>query len=247
MARTSVRGECRICGEFTKLTFEHVPPKCAFNDAPIRSYKLGEWWQLQSGSASQFHNEQRGAGDHLLCRRCNEHVCGSWYVPELCKWVRAVAPRWEEIPSDAGSDLVAIVGLRRVFPARFAKQVLAMLLATSPAGFATKHEPLRRLVLSRETDGLPENYQLYLSLFTRDVARETGLFDAMADFGERMFQAIELSFPPFSYLLTIGEGVVTDRLGRISNFLDYTCDEEVEPRLELAVNWTLLPEDIASP
>jgi hypothetical protein len=244
MARTTVRGECRICGDYTTLSYEHVPPRCAFNDAPLRSYKLGEWWRLQTEGSAHFQNEQRGAGDHLLCKRCNEHVCGAWYVPELCKWVRAVATRWDELPRDA-SDVVVTIGLRRVFPARFAKQVLAMLLATSRGGYVARHKPLRHLVLHRDSTGLPDEYQLYLSLFNGDTARATSTYDAF--FCGRSFEAIELSYPPFSYMLTIGEGVVEERLGRVSDFLNWRYDQEGEPRLKLPVNWTLLPQDIGTP
>jgi hypothetical protein len=134
MPRKVVFGEYRICGGREKLTYEHVPPQCAFNDEPLRSYKLGQWWLLRSGARARYDDEQRGAGDHLLCDRCNNHVCGRWYVPELCKWVRAVATRWDELPPDAGPDVVVTVGLRHVYPARFAKQVLAMLLATAQPG-----------------------------------------------------------------------------------------------------------------
>lgn len=122
-----------------------------------------------------------------------------------------------------------------------------MLLATTPAGFATRQSDLRDLVLELEATGLPDRYQLYLSLFSQDVARETGVYVAMSDFGARAFEAVELSFPPFSYLLTLGEGAVEDRLGRISHFLDSGYDAEEELRIELRVNWTLLPADIASP
>ena len=242
-----IYGECRICGTYSRLTYEHVPPRCAFNDEPIKSYKLGEWWKLQAGESARHTNEQRGAGDHLLCDRCNNHVCGTWYVPELCKWVRAVAPVWEAVPDGADETFVANIGLRRVRPALFAKQVVAMLLASTPPGFANEHPELQRVVLKRDARGLPERYQLYLILFKRDVARETGVYSAFNAFGARAFQAVELSYPPFSYLLTIGEGSVAERLGAIGRFLDDGPDDERELKLQLAVNWTLLPEDIATP
>lgn len=35
MARKPVIGECRLCGTVTRLSFEHVPPRSAFNDNPI--------------------------------------------------------------------------------------------------------------------------------------------------------------------------------------------------------------------
>jgi len=247
MARTTVHGECRICGACGTLTYEHVPPRGAFNDQPLRSYKRGEWWNFQAGERARHENEQRGAGDHLLCDRCNSRVCGRWYVPELCKWVRAVASRWDSLPAGAGPEVVVTIGLRRVYPARVAKQVIAMLLATTPAGFSSGHPELQRLVLKRHARGLPERYQLYLSLFNGDVARETGLYHAFNAFDGRALAAIELSYPPFSYLLTIDEGPVADRLGAISDFLDCGPDDERELKLRLALNWTLLPQDIGTP
>jgi hypothetical protein len=73
----TIHGKCRICGVGAQLTYEHIPPCCAFNDEPIKSYKLGEGWKLQVGERARYTGEQRGAGDHLLCDRCNNHVCGT--------------------------------------------------------------------------------------------------------------------------------------------------------------------------
>jgi len=246
MGRT-IRGTCRICGAFERLTYEHVPPRHAFNDEPIKSYELGEWWNLQAGKPARYANEQRGAGDHLLCDRCNNHICGTWYVPELCTWVRAVAPVWEAIPEGAGESLEAKIGLRHVRPALFAKQVIAMLLASTPEGFSSEHPELQHLVLERDARGLPDCYRLYLSLFKRCVARETGVYDVLTDFGVTVFRAVELSYPPFSYLLTIREGRIADRLGAISHFLDNGPDDEREVTLRLPVNSELLPESISKP
>jgi len=35
-------GECCICGKIGKLTFEHVPPKAAFNDRGVFQAKMEE-------------------------------------------------------------------------------------------------------------------------------------------------------------------------------------------------------------
>ena len=34
MKKKDEKGYCHICGEFTKLTFEHIPPHKAFNYTP---------------------------------------------------------------------------------------------------------------------------------------------------------------------------------------------------------------------
>ena len=31
-------GYCRICNKYGKLTFEHIPPRCALNDKEARVY-----------------------------------------------------------------------------------------------------------------------------------------------------------------------------------------------------------------
>src|SRR5438105_5016295 len=74
-------GVCCICGCIGKLTFEHVPPKAAFNDRGVFQAKLedligGKW--TPGGPLTHGKHLQRGAGRHSLCAKCNNDT-GAWY------------------------------------------------------------------------------------------------------------------------------------------------------------------------
>jgi hypothetical protein len=55
-------GVCRVCRRaHAKLSFEHVPPKAAFNDTPTVVYGLDDWLQRdEDGKLSGGRIAQRG-------------------------------------------------------------------------------------------------------------------------------------------------------------------------------------------
>jgi 5-methylcytosine-specific restriction endonuclease McrA len=77
----SVYGNCCICGIHSKLSFEHVPPRAAYNDqrvfeANIRGLAAGNWGGQERPAQGKWL--QRGAGKETLCEQCN-NCTGSWY------------------------------------------------------------------------------------------------------------------------------------------------------------------------
>ena len=140
---------CRLCGECKQLTYEHVPPKSAYNREPLKSYSLSDYWALSSGKPATYVNEQRGAGYYATCASCNSNS-GTWYVGEFARWVEAGAEvvvrelstlrANAERPSD--DDIVARMKLRGTYPGRFAKQVVAMLLAINAPSLGDAHPGL---------------------------------------------------------------------------------------------------------
>jgi hypothetical protein len=77
----SVIGECCICGYIGELTFEHVPPRAAYNDRRVFEAKMesllgGEW--IPGTAVTTGRYLQRGAGRHSLCGKCNNDT-GAWY------------------------------------------------------------------------------------------------------------------------------------------------------------------------
>ena len=87
MAKRQVIGICMVCGWYGQLTFEHVPPQCAFNNSPARTYSLDQWMLFEAGEKARWENDQRGSGYSALCGTCNNERGGKWYVPELQQWV----------------------------------------------------------------------------------------------------------------------------------------------------------------
>src|SRR4051812_20841859 len=83
-------GPCCICGVVTKLSFEHVPPRAAYNDqrvfeADVRALIAGKW--DGQGQPSDGKWVQRGAGRETLCEKCNSDT-GSWYGTPYVSWAK---------------------------------------------------------------------------------------------------------------------------------------------------------------
>src|SRR5690348_901160 len=91
-------GQCCICGEKeVKLSFEHVPPRKAYNDHRIFETNIQEMvrgkWDGQAIPA-QGKWVQGGAGRYTLCEWCN-NVTGSWYGTPYITWAKQAFERIE--------------------------------------------------------------------------------------------------------------------------------------------------------
>jgi len=85
MARRKKTGVCCICGQTGELSFEHVPPKAAYNKITVIEY---EWEQHVQNRKSKGRSRQGGAGAYTLCEQCNNNT-GPWYGDEYVKWARS--------------------------------------------------------------------------------------------------------------------------------------------------------------
>lgn len=74
MTRKKVFGNCRICGTHAKLSFEHVPPKAAFNNHRVVGKHIFDLINKHPDeyTAGKGHISQRGAGAYTLCKENQE-------------------------------------------------------------------------------------------------------------------------------------------------------------------------------
>lgn len=251
MAKRQVIGNCRICRWYGRLTFEHVPPACAFNSSPARTYTLDQWMKREAEGQARWENDQRGSGYSALCEECNSKRGGEWYVPESKEWAYLGADVLTDVWKHPQLDDLTAVNLKvsRSYPARFLKQVVMMLLAVNPVEFGDAHQPLRDLVMTRDAIGLPERYRLYLALYDRDSAQHRGVYTPMhfGPEGITGFDATDILYPPFGYTLTVGEPAPAEGACEITHFADIPIDEQRDVSLRVPYNWTLMPHDIGTP
>jgi len=158
-----MRGICRLCGAHGELSFEHVPPRSAFNNWPVFRRTFDQCLQEDGPTQERGRIQQRGFGDYTLCESCN-NTTGSWYGPEYVDWARRVAPIISARPTELG---MAILPLAMVRPLRFLKQCLTCLFSVNPPGFGDSHPALREFILNRSKIGLPPKYDFYLGTNTR--------------------------------------------------------------------------------
>lgn len=237
-------GPCRICGQAIPLTFEHTPPEAAFNDQRARLYGLDEWLaRAESGSMRGGRQQQRGVGANTLCAICNNNT-GSWYVPELVRWAQMGVSALRELPPAGQEDndpnrKGALVRFQRVYPLRFLKQVVVMLLAVNRPG--RMHEELAPFVLDKHRTGVPDRYKFYLSLVRGRIMRAVGLA-ARARLGSGEVDLFtELAYSPFAYLMTVDTPRAVLPVGNITNFATWGYGDLCDVELPMVVGFVHTP------
>src|SRR4051794_9983412 len=83
--RDTPLGPCHLCGGIRPLSFEHVPPRAAFNNQPVIVAAGASMLGCRPGAPVRGRVEQRGAGDRTLCIPCNT-TTGHLYGPSFVQW-----------------------------------------------------------------------------------------------------------------------------------------------------------------
>lgn len=230
MARgRKVVGICHICGSHGRLSFEHVPPRAAFNDRPVLLAKFEDMLNAGWGEEPPTTVQQKGAGAYTLCESCNNST-GSWYGRHFVDWCHqgmSILARASGRPS--------LIYMQYVFPLSILKQIVAMFFSANGAQFHSKHQPLVRFVLNREENQLPARYRVYTYYNAEGRLRNLGVV-ARGSFSRGETHTFsEITFPPFGYVLTIDSGAPDDQLFDITDFRTYRYREFAVLNLRLPV------------
>jgi hypothetical protein len=232
-------GVCRVCRKRLPLDFEHVPPRSAFNRAATETVSLADFEAWRAGSLSP-EELPKGPGYKSLCRECNQRT-GDRYVPELMKASRALmmVVFGVAIPIDPTVSKFVGVELGPIFPLRFVKQIVTMLLAINEEKFAQDHAELGEFVRLRDRTGLSDRYRVYLGVFsgwlTRQVPADAGAgFDLKS---QTAYRFTEIAYPPFLHAMTIDDPRPPLSVGDITGFTRYRYKEEEKSlRLHLVLD-----------
>lgn len=196
------QGMCHICGNMGELTFEHIPPKRAFNSHPVAIETI---WGLQKQqeyglSTAPPLRLRRGMGKYSLCRKCNEWTADQ-YGGSFAAWT-VQALRYVDRIDSSGKLYVPF----EIEPLRVIKQVIVMCLATAEFNDPRLHETLRMLVLKPFERHIPPIYRfhVYFNPCSRDESRMV-TNGGMVQLGEglKFWSLAEVAFPPMGYSLTL--------------------------------------------
>ena len=215
LRRPQIIDECRLCGEVKPLSFEHVPPRGAYNSFPRFRPTTKELiaHMYQGGPAPTFVEESRGAGAYTLCVDCNSKRC-SRYAREFIEW----AVFWQTAldPAPEARSISASPITRR---SRVIKEIVAMALSASPPKTGKINDGLRRFVWNTEVKGLPRGIRVYTGLTRDQDARQAA---GGANVNTKTGSAsvfTEIAFAPFVLVMTLADSQPPDdRLVDISYF-----------------------------
>jgi hypothetical protein len=238
MAKRLVNGTCHICGEYAKLSFEHVPPRSAFNDRPALRKRIKD---LYEGDLDDTRGEisQRGAGGYTLCESCNNRT-GAWYGNAFVEWAYQCAHILYHTRGKA-----SLYYQYHIFPLRVIKQILCMFFSINGSEFRVANEHLVALVLNRKLNGFEPQIGIYAYFNASGRSRNTGVA-ASANFNTGKVRILsEIAFPPMGYIMTFGSEPPNDKLVDISFMAKYHYNDWKSLSLPLPVLpiYTYFPGD----
>ena len=201
-------GKCALCGKECELTFEHVPPRAAFNSKPARPVSgvevlteknLNDKERMPWDTTGlRYQNQQQGMGRYSLCAACNNNT-GAWYGDAYVYFAN-VAHAAITNRSDNDPDGITIQG---VYPLRFVKQVLSMFCSTCNSD-APSFESIKKFVLNKDAVGLDKSkYKLYMYFTQSTVYKQTGIMVSMksTSVGIETMARAEITADPFGFIL----------------------------------------------
>jgi hypothetical protein len=237
MARKRPKGTCHICGQYGPLSFEHIPPRKAFNDRRVIIVQFEDAIRLGPYEVAKGPIQQRGTGDYTLCPKCNNRT-GHWYGSRFVDWCY----QGMSILIRAGGK-PSLIYLHYVFPLAVLKQIITMFLSVNATTFGKANPELVRLVLDRDAKYLPPGYRFFVYFSTTGKFRFSGLSGRLRVPSGEITLMSEITYPPFGYLMTIDSKPPDRRLFEITHFSRYDYNEFKIMTLKLPV----LPTHLACP
>ncbi len=240
--RMENHGICHICGFEGQLTFEHIPPRKAFNDKPVLKVAIDKAiekgldpFELKDGQLSQ-----KGIGGFTLCGFCNNNT-GVWYAKAYISWVRQAFLLFER----SGFKESTLYHPYHIFPLRIIKQIITMFFSVNSNEMRNHYTGLASFILNRENKYLDPGYKLYAYLNPSGGIRLCGNSVQGSIASSRIIVMSEIAFPPIGLVMTFDTQPPDNRLCDISYFskYDYNSFTTIWLKLPVLPTHLLLPGD----
>lgn len=246
-------GKCALCGREGKLTFEHIPPRAAFNSnraRPVGGKEIFKEEVLNDDNRMpwdteglKYENQQQGMGRYSLCEECNNNT-GSWYGDSYVYFAKVINAAIHECDTSVGG----VIGVKDIYPLRIIKQIASMFCSVNDP-YNSKLEELRSFVLEKNKRGLDKSkYKICLYLTKSTMQKQSGMMVLLKE-QKGQFYSITLSeivAYPFGFTLYFDPKEERDYLGvDITPFADFSYDDccELEMPWDFKEVNTFYPED----
>lgn len=230
-------GKCALCRQERELSFEHIPPRAAFNSKPVKTVSGDKIihdpnrmpWDTEG---LEYRDQQRGMGLFSLCDSCNSITAcyGTAY-----KRVAKAADILLSKPIPENFD-VAII--KDIFPLRLIKQVSSMFCSIN--NFEdSRLSDLRQFVLEQRKVGLDKSKYKLCMYFTRSKYRKYAPLTVVLREIDKKPETIvvsEITAYPLGFVLFFNP---TDTLNYdgidITGFADFDYDEKVSIQMPICI------------
>lgn len=214
-------GQCRLCGEHRKLTFEHIPPRGAYNDQAIRIQGYDQLMDEQSIHYGKYSKAPRGSGKYALCPPCQTQT-GDWYARHYIKFAKEVYRNLDTR------------GLRHhsyvIQPFRVLKHALTMFACVESTSGIVSRKDYQRYLLDPKCRQRPSGIRVYFYCNVSGISRLNGWSMQRMENGV-IIQCSEVSSFPIGLLLSYDGAKPFPWLEDITDFSTYGEDEVAEVRI----------------
>lgn len=211
-------GVCRLCKKNTELSFEHIPPKVAFNKSTkYRTVPFVEYMQNSHKPDYKPSGKilQGGMGEFCLCRNCNSFL-GSNYVPSYYR----MALIGKHLLQSYKAERFHFTGLE-LSPLKLLKQVLSMFVCINTPEFTNTYPDLLAFIKNPEEKALNERFRVYMYL--NNVGKTRTIPWMIVTNRGRGFIS-EITFPPLGFVLSIDNENTIPELTEITHFKNVRLD-----------------------
>lgn len=221
------QGNCAICGKHTELTFEHIPPKCAFNDKLIFVQKHDHLFETKSYLYGKKQKSHKGQGLYSLCQSCNNNT-GDWYSRDYCDFAQQglTILTKQENPN-------YIEGQYMIKPLNVFKQIITMFMSADRLGYLQSKKELVNFILNKSSNLFPDNLRVFIYSNASHYKRLLGYCSAYDEIlGIQKWS--EINFKPFGYILAEDSGPANENMVEITDFSKFNYDKRYQVNLTTA-------------
>lgn len=231
-------GTCALCKKWVDLTFEHIPPRAAFNSAPAKPITgekiIGDNdrmpWDM---TGLKYSNQQQGMGKFSLCAECNNNT-GTWYANDYITVAKVIHHiLWNDNLEDING--LAISG---VHPLRFIKQVLSMFCSINNFDDSRINE-LRAFVMRKNAVGIDNSKYKIDMYITKSNLMKYAPLSVMIKSTHAGIESIalsEITAYPLGFVLYFNPSTTWKYDGiDITNFGNYRFDDLMNIEIPLCI------------
>ncbi|MBC1222572.1 hypothetical protein GNF10_10460 [Nostoc sp. UCD121] len=159
------KGYCNICGKYSQLTRDHIPPQGCVKPTLV---ELRTLTQHISESSKNSTDSQSGLNILSICGDCNNNLLGAQYDPELIELSKKVAGM-VRIQQELGLSLPEKINLS-VKPQKLIRSLIGHILAGKlpiigkPPISAPFPDALRNYFLDQSSN-IPDNLDIYYWIY----------------------------------------------------------------------------------
>lgn len=220
-----VEGKCSVCGNPGRLSFEHVPPRSAFNDKPISVQNHIHLFENESYLYKKSSHSNKGFGAYTLCERCNNNT-GEWYAKDFADFAIQAMNHLKAHEGAHGLHSIPF----KIKPLNIIKQITMMFFSANKGVILSADQELVDFVMDKEKTELPEKYRIYLYYTLSKHKRMNGNSTIRTDNG-LITNWSEINFQPFGYLFSIDSPPPNQFMADITNFAMFPYNMEIELKI----------------